>query len=261
VESLFADFESNIRTGGDFDATIEVCFDDQAGGAYGYVAFADDAPAQLVEYQGRTVAATSPWAEIVLGNPDPNGTPSTDQSIGCDFYLQYNFSLSQPESNPGLIRHECIHGLGADVGVDFATMSPENALGFPAAGPPVTPTVHDLSIVDAHGHHLVEYDSAQEKYVIGPISFNGTFAAWTDPMTASAGSFFAGIADDGSELLMENETRPCPWDGSSACDFFNEMPLLMKTGGSGSHPTWDTLDYPDRAWLRAMGYTVAQDLP
>lgn len=261
VETLFADYENNIRTGGDFNAKIEVCFDDQAAaGAFGYVEFAADAPAILVDYRGTKLRATSVWSEIVLGTEDPNGDPDAAQTKGCDFYLQFDFSQSQPESNIGLVRHECVHGFGADVGVDFAVMSPSSQLDFPAEGSPVVPTVHDLNIVDANGNHLVEFDATSGQYKIGAIQFNSTFGEWTDPLSASAGTFFLGTNDDGTDLKMPNETRPCPWDQGSACDFFNEMPKLMKTGGDISHPTWNTLEFPDRAWLRAMGYTVAMDL-
>ena len=34
----------------------------------------------------------------------------------------------------------------------------------------------------------------------------------------------------------------------------NEPAELMS---AGAHPTWDTLDEPDRAFLGAMGYTLA----
>lgn len=161
-------------------------------GAYGYVTFAEDAPSTLVDYQGTSLMATTVWSQIVLGAPDPNGDPDEGQTKGCDFYLQFDFTLSQPETNVGLVRHECVHGFGAEVGVEFAVMSSGSQLTSPAEGTSVVPTIHDLNIVDENGNHLVEFDSASNGYKIGKIQFLPTFGEWTNPQGPSAGTFFLG---------------------------------------------------------------------
>ncbi len=243
VESVFADVEGTLRTSGPWDATIEVFLTDDNPG-FAHTTF--DTPFVAVEQGGQTVLVVGPWAEIVQGAEDLNGPAQADGS-GHDFAVHFN--VSENADNAGLLRHEIMHGLGAVNSVANPTMSAMDVPGGPTPGARQQVALYDLQIVDANGDPLVgDYDPDDGTFAVQPVVLDGTMAEWTD---GSAGLRFRGVADDASDLEMELGTFP---NGDDAILLLNEPSLLMS---AAAHPTWNTVAEPDRAFFRALGYSVA----
>jgi hypothetical protein len=74
-----------------------------------------------------------------------------------------------------------------------------------------------------------------------------TFTSWTD---GEAGLAFRGIGDSGQDVDMTLGTFPT---AVGSVVQLNGPRLLMS---AAVHPTWDTIAEPDRAFFRAMRYTV-----
>ncbi len=243
VESVFADVAGALRTSGPWDATIEVFLTDDNPG-FAHTTF--DTPFVAVEHGGQTVLVVGPWAEIVQGAEDLNG-PAQADGAGLDFAVHFN--VSENADNAGLLRHEIMHGLGAVNSVANPTMSAMDVPGGPTPGSRQQVALYDLQIVDANGDPLVgDYNPDDGTFAILPVVLDGTMVEWMD---GSAGLRFRGIADDAGDLDMDLGTFP---NGDDAILLLNEPSLLMS---AAVHPTWNTVAEPDRAFFRALGYSVA----
>lgn len=242
VTRIFAEVGAALRTSGSWNATIEVYLtDDNPNFANTFF----DASFEPVVLEGKTVLAPSTWREIVLGEPDPNG-PADSAGKGFDFGVAVN--VLENADNDGLLRHEMMHGLGAVNLLPSPLMSPANQLSRLVAGDWYEASVYDLALRDAAAPLLGSYDEKRGMFQVAPFKVDATFTEWTD---GTAGFFFRGIGDNGGPLDMPLMTSP---SGDSAKLVLNEPEDLMS---AASHPTWDHIAEPDRAFFRAMHYRLA----
>jgi hypothetical protein len=241
VTALFAEVGAALRTSGNWSATIEVYLTDDNPG------YADT----NVEYwpatfEGKEVLVVPAWRKIVLGEPDPDG-PADTAGNGYDFAV--NFNVTENADNAGLLRHEMMHGLGAVNGIPNPRIGADNQLGNLFAGDLHQASIYDFPLRDKAGMPLLgSYDAALGEFQVAPFSIDATFTEWTD---GTAGFFFRGIADNGSNLDMPLLTGPF---GDGALLSLNEPDQLMS---AGSHPTWNHIAEPDRAFFRALHYRLA----
>lgn len=245
VEGVFSQFESVLSTSGDWDAEIEVYFTDD-NEANASVSFHENSRTQRVVYQGQTVYVVPAWNKIVLNAEDSNGIGEADGS-SSDFIINYN--LERHPKNPGLLRHEMMHGLGA-VFRQYRPMldGQDNFIQSPKRGSKTLASIYDLAIVDLDKKPLLHnYSSEDGTFEINDYRIKETLEEWKK---GDAGMFFRGIDDEGKPYDMQLGTFPWKEGGYIG---LNEPNELM---GAGSHPTWHTIDKPDRAFFRAMKYRI-----
>lgn len=245
VESVFADFESNLRSGGAFDATVAVYLTDD-NPANANVTF--DRTFSLAIVEGQEVDVVSAWHVIVM-DADPNG-PASPDGRGTEFSVHFN--VTEHGDNRGLLRHEMMHGLGAVGSSDWFTITDANVITGPVAGERQRAALYDLRIVDTTGTPLfADYDGADGTFVVQAVEVDALFVDWMD---GDGGLLFRGIAGDGSIADMSLLTGPGRAGGGELR--MNEITDVMT---AGIHPTWDTIEEPDWSFFRAMGYRVAVD--
>jgi cysteine-rich repeat protein len=242
VDTLFAQVEATLRTSGYWDATIEVYLTDDNSN-FANTTFTGGW--KEVQVDGQTLRVQHPWAKIVQGAADPNGPIQPDGS-NHDFAIHFNV-LAQG-TNAGLLRHELMHGLGCVNSIPFPTMSFSDVLGGLDPGTRHQAALYDLSLADSSGIPLLaDYLSTDSSFEVQPYSIELTHASWSD---GSSGLTLVGVADDGSPYPMPLMTQSNA-DGSHTN--LSEPSTVMS---SADHPTWDTVEEPDRAFLRAMRYHV-----
>ena len=153
VNSVFADFESNLRTSGNWNAKIEVYLTDDNTG-FANTTF--DKSSEIVNVGGQQVRVVGAWKKIVRGGTDPNG-PAQADGKGAEFTVHFN--VATQADNRGLLRHEMMHGLGAVGTGPWFSMSQSDVLSGPMPGDRKKRDLYDLQLVDLHGKPLhAEYD-------------------------------------------------------------------------------------------------------
>lgn len=238
VDRVFAQFGALLRTSGDWDATIEVYLtDDNTNNAN--ASFWDHVD---VTFEGQMLRAVPAWAAIIQGVDDG---PARSDGTGTEFILHFN--VNAHSDNDGLLRHEMMHGLGAVNLLPNFIVTENGELTAPTPGSRVAAAVYDRALVDLDGNALLSnYDDGT--FEVQPYRIEATLTEWMD---GDGGIFFRGVADDGADLDMSCGTFPAgPGQGAIV---LNEPSLVM---AAGVHPTWDTLEEPDRAFLRALGYEL-----
>lgn len=241
VERVFADFAANLRTSGDWDATVEVYLtDDNTNNAN------TTQPGMIeVMVDEQSVRVLPAWASLVR-----NVTNGPAEADGTNVEFTVHFNVADHADNDGLLRHEMMHGMGAINRLANFTVSETGERTGPVAGDRVEAALYDLLLVDGDGNRLLAgYDAGT--FQVQPHRVEATLAEWMD---GDGGIFFRGVADDGSPFDMACGTFPAGADRGVL--LLNEPSDLMV---ASAHPTWNTLDAPDRAFLRAMGYSLASD--
>jgi len=244
VDMVFADFEATLRTSGNWNATIEVYLtDDDTGTAH--TTFEDTF--SEVTFNGQRVRVVPAWNEIVRGTADANG-PAEPNGSGAEFSIHFN--VVGHADNAGLLRHEMMHGLGAVNSIPNLTVTDSGVLEGPTPGERMKAALYDLQLVDLDGNPLLaDYSDADGTFEVQPYAIETSLAEWMD---GDGGVFFRGLRPGGGAFDMACGTFPV--SSSQGQIRLNEPAELMF---ASAHPTWDTLDEPDRAFLGAMGYTFA----
>lgn len=245
VNMVFADFESTLRTSGEWNATIEVYLtDDNNDNAHTtFEATFSDA---MVD--GQSVRVVPAWNEIVRGTPDANG-PVQPNGSGAEFSIHFN--VNDHANNAGLLRHEMMHGLGAVNSIPNITVTSSGVLDGPMPGERMKAALYDLQLVDLNGDPLLaNYGAGDDSFEVQPYQIETSLTEWMD---GDAGVFFRGLRPGGGAFDMACGTFPV--SSTEGQIRLNEPAELMF---ASAHPTWDTLDEPDRAFLGAMGYTLAR---
>lgn len=256
AEGMFAQFEATLKTSGTWNTTIEVWLDDNEFSNY---ASAIAGSFHSVTHHGRTGLAANPWAQIVKGMANPNGVINTTTGVNADLRVSWNFSLSQPQSNIGLLRHELMHGMGMYSNLNAKpTMAVNGTITRPGRGNVTPASVHDLCLVDAAGNPLLNASGSNmtiADYVVD--------TDWDD--ASGSGLRILGVRDNAGGILE----LPLTSYNSSG------VRLLANPGYTGgthtgevdpvhinlvsfvfAHPTWNTIAEVDRAWFRGVGYSV-----
>lgn len=239
VQQVFDDFSANLGTPGGWNATIEVYFTDDNPG-FAHTTFEDTF--QPIDLEGQRVLVVPAWQKIVL-DVDPNGPAQADGS-GAEFAVHFN--VAEQADNRGLLRHEMMHGLGAVGNLPWYSMSEANELGGPTPGERTSAALYDLMLVDGSGTPVLS-NYADGTFEIGAPMLDGTFVEWMD---GDAGLFFRGRNVDGSPEDMALMTGP---GTMGALLRLNEVTVVMS---ASAHPTWHTIEEPDRRFFRAMRYTL-----
>ena len=244
VDVVFADFEASLRTSGDWNATIEVYLTDDNMDA-AHTTF--ESTFSEVTYNGQRVRVVPAWNEIVGGTADANG-PGQPNGSGAEFSIHFN--VTGHADNAGLLRHEMMHGLGAVNSIPNVTVTSSDVLDGPTPGERTKAALYDLQLVDLNGNALLaNYSDADGTFEVQSYVIETSLAEWMD---GDGGVFFRGVRPGGGAFGMACGTFPLGnGDGQLR---LNEPAELMF---ASAHPTWDTVDEPDRAFLTAMGYTLA----
>jgi hypothetical protein len=244
VDSVFADFEATLRTSGDWDATIEVYLSDD-NPANANTTFEATFVDAVVD--GQTVRVVPAWNEIVRGAADANG-PAQPNGSGAEYAIHFN--VSAHADNAGLLRHEMMHGLGAVNSIPNITVTSTGTLGGPMPGERTKAALYDLQLVDLSGNPLLaNYSASDDTFEVQPYNIEPTLVEWMD---GDAGVFFRGAPPGGGALDMACGTFPV--NSTQGRIGLNEPAELMS---ASAHPTWNTIDEPDRAFFSAMGYNLA----
>ncbi len=207
-----------------------------------------DKSSEVVNVGGQQVRVVGAWKKIVQGGTDPNG-PAKADGTGAEFAVHFN--VATQADNRGLLRHEMIHGRGAVGTGPWFSMSKSNVLSGPMPGDRKKRDLYDLQLVDLSGKLLhAEYDATDQTFKVQNYSIEKKYTDWTD---GDAGLFFRGKAADGKTKDMSLGTFPGPSGGAQLR--MNEVTEVMS---ASSHPTWNTIQEPDRLFFCAMGYNLAK---
>ena len=243
VDTVFADFEANLSTSGNWDATIEVYLTDDSSG-FAHTTF--DKTFHDATVNGQQVKVVGAWLKIVQGGADPNG-PAQANGDGAEFSVHFN--VAAQADNRGLLRHEMMHGLGAVGAIPWFTMSPSNVLDGVKPGERHKIALYDTRLVDLAGKTLFSnYNAADSTFEMQNYSIETTLADWMD---GDGGVFFQAVTANNTTTDMPLLTGPGSGGGGELR--LNEMIPVMS---ASAHPTWNTIEAPDRSFLRAMGYNV-----
>ena len=237
VDGVFAQFEALIRTSGAWNATIEVYLTDDNPG-FANTSF--DETFSETTLDGQNVLVVPAWKAIVTNTPVE----------GAAFAIHFN--VTEQADNAGLLRHEMMHGLGAVNRLGNFTLSIEGPVMGPMPGDEVHASLYDVHLVDLEGSHLLsQYDEITQRFIVQPYQIETELTDWMD---GAGGVSFRGIADDGSPLDMGCGTFPA--GENTGALVLNEPSDVMS---AGVHPSWNTIAEPDRAFLRAMRYTLNEE--
>ena len=237
VDNMFAQFESVLRTSGTWDATVEVYLTDNNEGTA-----STSRRGVRTTYQGRRVQVDPAWSVIVLGE-DPNG-PADAEGNGAEFRIDFN--VPRHEDNPGLLRHEMMHGLGASGSDPDFTFGTDGQISTWSVGSRFVPTVYDLQLVDLNGNPLLG-NYADETFEVLDIQVATDRAQWEDNQ---GGVFFRGVRN-GVSFDM-----PCGIFGREGGPLTMLLAEPANLMNARAHPNWDSLDEPDYAFLEAMGFNI-----
>lgn len=246
VEEMFSQLEATIKTSGDWDTEIEVYFTDDNTANANVRFLAEHA---IVEHEGKALRVVPAWNKIVRNAPDENGSGKTDGS-SADFIMHFNVEGHQ--RNPGLVRHEIMHGLGAVSQLVRPVMDPSGEIiRRPIVGQRWIPGPYELRLVDRDGSPLLEdYDAESKTYAIREFRLEADFETW---QKGDGGLAFRGIDARGESVDMPCMTFPTGESGENARIRYEEPEQLMS---ARAHPTWHTISDIDRAFLRALGYEL-----
>jgi hypothetical protein len=243
MESMFGQFEQTLRTGGNFNASIEVYVTDNEFSAY---ASASPGSTGIVDFQGRQFLAPNAWQQIVQGTDDPNGPIQPDGSQR-DITVNWNLGLSQPQSNTGLLRHELMHGLGMLSSLRGPTMAITGAITRPGVGQETTARVMDAALRDLNGNPLLAgYNGDYSRHVLADYTVD---SIWDDGN--ESGIVFRGIADDGSPLDMSMNSWQANATYSGGVDLSH---ITQVSYAYVRNAEWNYVNASDRAFFRGMGY-------
>ena len=196
---------------------------------------------------GQQLEVVPAWLKVVQGGPDPNGAMAPD-GTGAEFSVHFN--VGAHSDNRGLLRHEVMHGLGAVSAAPWFTMSTADVLSGPVVGARQRIALYDLHLVDLNQNALFAgYDPADGTFAVQNYAIEMTLMEWMD---GGGGLFFRGTMADGRTRDMSLLTGPQGGGGGGELRF-NEITEVM---AAGIHPTWNTIEEPDRTFLRAMQYNV-----
>ena len=212
---------------------------------------------------GTNYEAANSWYQIVRGQADPNGEIEAD-GTGADIYIDWNFDISKPENNKGLLRHELLHGLGMQGYTSLGGLPTMTAGTRNVVQSSVTSTsamVHDRYIYDLNNDPILgSYVSGVTYNLNKPIAVDND---WED--ANRSGLYFKGINDDGSErkIWLDAKNSTDTQDGTIDVHHPREVSYngVLPDGGTveGLHPTWNTVEEVDRAYLRGLGYTIVPE--
>lgn len=239
VDGVFQDISNTLRTSGDFDATVEVYFTDDNPG-FANATFNSN----TVEVDGQRVQVTSAWASIVMNMTDEAALPD-----GTHAEITINMNVAEQPLNAGLVRHEMMHGLGAYTIVPNFEVSDTGEWNGAMPGERHFVSLYDLKLVDLDKNPLLaNYRDSDSTFEVQPYRVERTLEEWMD---GDGGIFFRGEGAN-APVDMSCGTFPRGEDGGRLV--FSEPSMLMS---ARAHPTWNTIDEPDIAFFRAMGYTMA----
>lgn len=244
--SMLGQFEQTLRTSGGWNTTLELWVTDNETSAY-----ATGAPGsyQTAMYNGRQYRAANPWMQLVRGAADPNGAIQPS-GAGRDLYVNWNPSLSQPQSNIGLLRHELMHGLGMITGLEGPTMTPSGAVTKPGVGAETTAYIMDAGLRDLDDQPLLGgYRGAYDRHVLSNYAVDDN---WDDEN--ESGIYFRGMGDDGSEFKLPMNTRAPTSTANGRVDLVHITKVSYVSGRDGD---WNYVNAADRAFLRGLGYSAA----
>jgi hypothetical protein len=239
VADVFAQFEGLLQTSGDWNARVEVYLTDDNPG-FANTSFDETFSQATVD--GQSVLVVPAWQSIV--NNQPIDGPA----------FSIHFNVADQFENAGLLRHEMMHGLGAVNMLSNFTVASAGPLMGPMPNDTTTASLYDLRLVDLDGVALLsQYDEGTKMFTVQDYRIETTLTEWMD---GAGGVSFRGIGDDGSDFDMRCGTFPVAEDTGAI--MLNEPRDLMS---AGVHPSWNNVAEPDRAFLRAMGYTINDALP
>lgn len=242
--SMLAQFESILRTSGSWNATIEVYFNDNETSAY---ASAQVGGWSISKFLSRDLIAPTAWVKTVLGIADPNGVIDSNTGIGADITINWNFALSQPLNNQGLLRHELLHGLGMQSFLVNPSWSATAGVTKPNVGAPVSATIFDAGLVDLGNRTLLGDSKGNGQYILNDYSVDSD---WQD--SNRSGVAFVGVLDSGYVTLMPIMAGN-PGDSYDGTIDFSHV---LGVSYVGDHPDWGTVTQADRTLLRGLGYKV-----
>lgn len=245
IDALFADFEALLVGTAPGTATILVRF--VAGGTDAYAStFSNWVWADV---EGEWFLATNTWAKVVRGAPLDDA---------WDMELRWNFQLSSPHANVGLVRHELLHGFGAVSNLDPAevTLGLDGLLTKLGIGERVALTVYDRALLDADDAALCgNYDAVDRTFEILDFAVESAIGSWDDRKRPGDGTGvrFRGVDDAGLPFDI-----PIAVFGLMLYDWSHPMDVMY---ASARPNDWAALNDADRALLRGLGYRIAMPEP
>ena len=259
MREMLGQFSKVMRASGKQDKVIGVYFTDNESRV--------GASVTPGEYKAANIGGTLyqvpiSWNRIVRGHADPDGEIQAN-GTGADFTVNWNFGLiPKPENDKGVLRHELLHGLGM-LGYSrpgLPTMTTGTTDIVQSTYTTTNATVHDRYIYDFNGDPVLGSQTAPDSttyYVNKPIA---TDSDWED--ANGSGVYFKGINDDGSERKIWLDAKNANTERIGFMDV--QHPLEVSYSGvggtaTGLHPTWNTVEEVDRAYLRGLGYTIVPE--
>lgn len=237
VEDVFGQFEALLQTGGNWNARVEIYFTDDNPG-FANTSFDETFSESTVD--GHSVLVVPAWQSI----------NKNQASEGPAFSIHFN--VAEQADNAGLLRHEMMHGLGAVNMLGNFTVSSDGPVMGPMPNETTAASLYDLNLVDLDGMPLLsQYDDSSKTFTVQNYRIETTLTGWMD---GAGGVSFRGIRDDGSDFDMRCGTFPAGEDVGALV--LNEPSDVMS---AGVHPSWHILAEPDRAFLRAMRYTLNEN--
>lgn len=256
AEGMFAQFEATLKTSGAWNTTIEVWLDDNEFFNY---ASATAGSFHSVTHHGRTGFAANPWAQIVKGMANPNGVINTTTGVNADLRVSWNFSLSQPQSNIGLLRHELMHGMGMYSNLNAKpTMAVNGTITRPGRGIVTPASIHDLCLVDAVGNPLLNVSGSGMTITDYVVDADWDDANGSGLRILGVKDYAAGILELPLTSYNSSGVRLLANPGYTGGTHTGEMdPVHINlVSYAFAHPTWNTIAEVDRAWFRGVGYSV-----
>jgi hypothetical protein len=240
IEAMFDQFEALFVA--DAPGTTEVVVSFVTGGTTAYAeTYSNWVWKQIA---GEWFFATNTWAKIHDGDAIEDA---------FDIEIRWNFGLSSPSTNIGLLRHELFHGFGAVSNVDVAsaTLEADGSVTKTGIGLRTALTVYDRALVDAADARLYGgYDAGARTFAILDFATQTGVGSWNDRMLPGdgAGVRFRGVDDEGGTLDL-----PIAVFGTTLSDWSHPMDVMYAGARSG---TWSVVNDADRACLRGMGYAL-----
>jgi hypothetical protein len=246
MNEMLGQFEAFLVTGGSWNAVVEVYFTDNETSAY---ASSSPGSTHTVTYKSKQYRAVNAWTQIVQGLANPNGVINTSTGANADIIVNWNFALSTPQNNKGLLRHELMHGLGMSSGLPMPTLSSGGTITRPGVGTMASANVYDAAFVDLNGNpFLGAYGGTYSSHTINSYAVDND---WGD--ANGSGLAFRGISDSGAVMDMALYSYN-PSGGSNGGVDGSHVYIVSY---ANKHPTWSTIAEVDRAFLRGLGYRGA----
>lgn len=243
--SILSQFEATLRTSGNWDATIDVYFNDNESVAYASAVAGGWSFSK--GYARGEYRVPDAWAKICLGIADPNGVINPVTGVGADIRINWNFTLSQPSANPGLLRHELLHGLGMQGILVSPSWSATTGVTKPNVGAQVYASIFDAGLVDLGNRPLLGDPRGNAQYILNDYSVDSD---WSDGN--KSGISFVGILDSGAVTLMPVYAANPSGELDGSVDFSH----VFGVSYVNDHPDWAVVTEADRALLRGLGYKV-----